>query len=327
MDNSSARDYIYSKVCGLLSKVYTGSNSQKILSVKTLAELYGLLFAKEVPVVPESILAGMIENEAEKRFLDEFVELLDSFQKPDRILVELLRFYDYENLKEIAGALCMHEEKEPLLADIGHYSMLNYSKWPDIAAVTENSPLSWYNKIPEIGEQQSLDSRLDSQYMNSIWNCAKKAGGAVGESVVKLFEKEFVFDNIIWAMRLRVYYKMSVEEIREHLFFDDRSKGSKDVLAGPALKMLSRDFSNYDEWKDWKYVKMLNPNTDGVLWEVDPRWVENAMKTEISRKLFSVFHQHSFTVVELICYFKIKQDELDLIRCVTESLRLDGSAQ
>ena len=83
MDNSSARDYIYSKVCGLLSKVYTGSNSQKILSVKTLAELYGLLFAKEVPVVPESILAGMIETEAEKRFLDEFVELLDGFQKPD----------------------------------------------------------------------------------------------------------------------------------------------------------------------------------------------------------------------------------------------------
>lgn len=324
MDKSSADAYVYAKICGKISKTYSGKNIEKLYSVSSLSELYSLLFNEEIPAVPETLLAKQIEEKAENNFVKEYSSLLDCYDKIDDLLITLLHFYDYNNLKTIAAALCLHESQLPNVMELGKYSLLKYENWPDIAKITENTELSWYNKIPLLEEQQILDTKLDFQYLTNLWNCACRQDLSVREQTKKIIRNEIVFNNIVWALRLKVYYRFNDERIVDKLFFKEQKKSKGDLFAGEALKILKKDISNHEEWKNWKYCSSLNPVTEGVQWQIDPRWVESEFEKKMIKEYSSMFHKNSLTSLALVCYFKIKQNELNNIRRVTEGLRLGG---
>lgn len=324
MDKSAADAYIYAKVCGMLSKAFYGKKAAKLYSARSLNELYGILFEDEIPAVPEFILAKEIEKKAEDQFISDYIHLLDCYTEPQQIFLTLLQFYDYDNLKEIAGALCMKETGAPELIELGKYSLLDYSQWPDIKGITQNSVLSWYNKVPEIQEQQKLDSLLDFQYLKELWKDVNLMEHSIRQEAVSLVKKEIIFNNIIWALRLKIYYKMDEEDIIPKLFFDDIKAGEKDILAGEAVKLLKRDTGIYDDWKNWKFKSLLNPHEEGVVWEIDPRWIESAAHGVIMNNYAVAFHKYPVSSLALVCFFKLKQNELDNIRRATEGLRLGG---
>ncbi len=324
MEKSGADAYVYAKVCGKLKKAYSGAGADKLFALKSLSEVYSLIFNDEVPAMPENLLARQIEIQAEKKFIEEFTDLLEIYDKPDRVLIDLLQFYEYENLKEIAAALCMKETGMPYVTDLGKYGVLKYENWPDLKKITADSIFEWYNSVPAIHQQHEYDTKLDFQYLKNLWNSVNCMRGECKKLAVKLFAEEISFNNILWVLRLKVYYKMSEEEIIPRLFFADEKAGNKDVLAGEALKILRLDPENFDHWKDWKYSKLLNPHEDGVVWQIDPRWVENKIHSLMLKKYSSDFHKFPLSSLALVCYFKIKQNELDNIRLVTEEIRLGG---
>ena len=73
MDKSSCDAYIYAKVSSRISKAFSGKNSEKLFAVKSLSELYGLLFNEDVPSIPESLLAREIEIKSERKFVSEYI--------------------------------------------------------------------------------------------------------------------------------------------------------------------------------------------------------------------------------------------------------------
>ena len=324
MDKSAADAYVYAKVSGILASSYSGKNAEKLYSAKSLTELYSLLFEGEVPVIPENLLAKEIEEKSVRAFIKQYCHLVECYSRPQEILLTLLQSYDYSNLKMIAGALCMKETKCPEVIDLKNYSLLDYGNWPDIKKITQKDRLSWYDRVPDISEQQVMDTKLDFQYLRDLWDAACKTEAAVKNQIKSLITEEIKIHNIVWAMRLKLYYGMDRETVCQKLFFEDFKSGEADIFAGEALKILSRDFSNFEEWKNWKYARVLNPHEEGVVWEIDPRWVESAFRTGLVKKYSTVFHKYPLTSLALVCYFKIKQDELNNIRYVTEGLRLGG---
>ena len=160
MDRSGASAFVYAKASGMLAKSYIGKRTVKLFEARTLADLWTLLFEEEVPLIPEFLMARLIEEKAEQKFVQDFSRLLSWYEKPDHVLVTLLRFYDFTNLKLLAAALFNNRDL-PRLVDIGSFSELNYSAWPDIAQITQNSSISWYNDVPEIMEQKLYDHKLD----------------------------------------------------------------------------------------------------------------------------------------------------------------------
>ena len=324
MDKSAADAYVYAKVSGILANSYSGKNADKLYSAKSLTELYSLLFKTEVPSIPENLLAKKIEEKSVFTFVEQYCQLVECYAHPQKILLTLLRLYDYSNLKMLAGALCMQETKCPEVIDLGKYSLLNYKNWPNLAKITENGELSWYNKVPDISDPQVLDTTLDFQYLHSLWKDACSSEQSIRTQIKSLVAEEIKIRNIVWALRLKIYYKMDNESICQKLFFENPKSAETDVFAGEALKILSKDISNFDEWKTWKYSKMLNPHEEGVFWEVDPRWLENSFRTGLVKKYSTAFHKYPLTSLSLVCFFKIKQDELNNIRHVTEELRLGG---
>ena len=154
MDKSGAEAFVYAKAAGLLRKSFINQKSSQLFEVDKIDDLWTLLFSSQPPALPEVLLAQEIENEALKRFLSQYINLLDQFDKPDPILIAQLSFYEAENLKEITAALCNGEHECPKLIPImdygnkstskGKYSKLNYSAWPDLKTARTKTGKAWY---------------------------------------------------------------------------------------------------------------------------------------------------------------------------------------
>ncbi len=326
MGKSATDAYVYAKASGMLSKSFVGERANILFNIHSLQELWSLLFITPVPQIPEALLAQKLEEKAEKVFLSDFIHLVLQYSKPSPILTSLLHFYDYDNIKEFGAALCMGEKKCPRYADITPFNYINYSKWPELSLMTKDSPLSWYDKTPKLSEQQQNDARLDAQYIKEVWQNVKKVNSECREALVSLFQEEFRMENVLWALRLKLYYSMSNEEIKKHLVYESEKMPDNDVLACDAVKILDYELDSYDAWKNWKFNSLLNPHEEGSVWSVDPRWISAKYRKRFVDKAYKLFHTSPFTEAPLICWFLVKQRELDNIRTASEQLRLNINA-
>lgn len=271
MDSSAASAYAYAKASGLLAKSFVGDRVYRLFSVKSMRELYMLLFAGDVPAVPEILLSKEIEVRAAENCVAQYKKLLSAFSRPSPILSEILKFYEYENSAE-------------------------------------------------------TNDDTDRAMIRSLWNDIQRLPSADRKNLEKLYRVEFSFKNILWVLRLKLYYHFSDEQILAHLVFCNPSDGRTDVLAGEAVSIIGKDVNSYDDWKDWKYARFLNPHEDGVMWEIDPCWIERSVKNELVRAYQHFFHRDPMSVTSLVAWFRIKQNELDCIRTITEGLRLEVGA-
>jgi len=326
MDKSAASAYVYAKVCGMLAKSYVGERAAKLFSVKSLNELWGLLFTEEVPAVPETLLARQIEKKTEEKFINEYIKLVSCYSKPAKLLVNLLRSYDYENIKEIGAALCFNEDKMPEVVDIGSFSEINYKEWPNIAKMTENSAFSWYNKIPDIHEQQLNDTKLDQQFIYEMDKAIKELPLNEREVARALFKEEYILKNIAWVMRLKVYYGLKKEDILPRLAYSSVNHDETDELARKAIEIIDYPIDSYSEWADWEYKDLLNPNEEGVVWNLDPRWFEGEARKRDNRIAEKLLHRYPESIAVLLCFFKMKAYEMDCVRSIAEGLKMNVDA-
>ena len=324
MNNSSAADFVYARISGKLAKAFVGDRANKLFQVNSLQDLWVLLFDAEIPIVPESLLAKKIETEAEKRFIDDFCSSLALFSKPDPVALQLLRFYDYSNLKKFNYAVCKNQSELPPLTNIGKFTQIKWHLGKDISAMTAGTPFAWYNKKVEIQEQQEFEQKLDSQYIGLLWQAVQKERGELRLAMEKIIGEEIILNNILWAIRLRVYYNMNEDEIKSHLAWADADKKNKnDMLALPAIKTLNFATDSINDWNDWQYADLINPVTDGEIWSIDPRWVQKSINLKINKQAMKTFHKFPCSPAVLVPWFKIKQHELDCIRTAAEGLRLN----
>ena len=327
MDRASASDYIYAKASGMLSRSFVGENAARLFGVRSLSELWTLLFEEDVPAVPETLLAKRLEEMAAQKFIGEYTRLLSFYDRPDEVLVRLLEYFDYENLKSLGAAAAMGQKERPLIHKIEPFNLLDYSAWPSIQKITAGGSLSWYDKAPDVFEQQQLDTELDIQFIENLYKASRGIGGEAGKAARDLIVSRYSMRNILWVLRLKLYYKMEREDIVQRLAFLDPSSGEKDLFAGEALLIIDRNIDHFEDWEKWKYSNFLNPHDEGSVWSVDPRWVEEAFEKDFIRRALKLFHLYPWTPMVMVSWFFIKQKELDYIRSATEALRLNMEAE
>lgn len=323
LDRSSAADYVYAKTSGRLAKSFVGQRANQLFAVKSLAELWQLVFNTEVPMVPEAMLAQKLENDARKRFIQEFCDLLSLFSTPDPVALQLLRRFDYSNLKKINFALRTGQASMPQIVDIGKFSSIKYEAWPNVAEMTSGTKLSWFNKPVEMADVKTFEHNLDVQYVKDLWHVVQNYHGEDKTAIEKLISEELIIDNIVWAIRLRVYFQMKPEEVISYLAWVTEIGEKSDPIAGPALEILDKSLDTYEDWRNWRYAKFLNPHEEGVIWNVDPGWIQTSARAAIQRRALQMFHRFPCSPAVLAPWFKIKQQELDYIRRAAEGLRLN----
>ncbi|MDR3312031.1 MAG: V-type ATPase subunit [Spirochaetaceae bacterium] len=346
MDRFSADAYVYARASEILAKSFVGPRVAALFEVRTLQELWALLFTEDAPMLPEVLFARALEVAAVNKFVRDYITLLSAYSKPGALITGLIRSFDYDNLKMMAAAagnadsdLKPGQGIDPgrgpryslgqglQIIDISPYAMLNYTAWPDIARVTRGSPVSWYDRIPAPQEQQALDERLDKQWTSDLWRALQKSPKKDREAVEDMVKRYIVETNILWAIRLKVYFEFSPEEILPRLAYSGDKIDPNDPLAREAARILDYPINSYAAWEKWRYAGMLNPHSSDVPWTIDPGWMSRSFRRNTQHTLIHIFHQQPFTDAVLGAWFFIKRYELNCIRTVTESLRLNVGHQ
>lgn len=322
MDRNTASVYNYSKAAGLLSKAYVKDRAALLFECKSLDQLWTMLFNSPAPMMPEQLLAREIEQHAFEKFISQYTYFLNQFNKAPDILVDQFEIYEIENLKEICDAMIFGETECPELRKLTSYSKLKLDKWPDIAEITQGTPYEWIKKVPDISEKQQFEFMLDLNLIQNMWKAINKCHGEEKENLVKLFISEFEVKNIIWALRLVIYYKLPKEAVLDKLLYVTKKDSASDPLLRETLKVLEYDLTDYNDWKKFKYKDYLNPKIEGTPWMVDPSWLERKLRPVFIEKAFTIFHQSNMNSAALVAWFKIKSFELNCIRTAVESLRL-----
>lgn len=327
MDKSAAHAFVFAKASGMLSKSFVGNRFLSIFQEKKLQDLWKLLFEDEVPLLPEYLLAQTIEKKAEEVFVSDFTQLLSYYAKPDPVLVQLLQVYEYNNLKLISSALMNNKTQMPDIIDLESFAILDYSKWPDIKKMTENTVFAWYDTIPKVKELKTRDHALDVQYIRSLWASVQRLPAAERAPVQAFIKEDIVIQNILWALRLKYYYGYDAEAIIPFLAGLKDSPDEKDVLAGPAVQILDKEIDSFADWKDWEYRRFLNRHEPDEIWSIDPKWVAQAAEGYLTKKALKNFRKYPFTAMVLVCWFKVKQAEVSYVRTAVQALRLNVSEE
>ena len=327
MDKATALAFSYPKAAGLLSKSFVKNRAHLLFQAESLADLWSLIFKEPAPLVPETILARQIEEKAFDIFLSQYVFFLNQYDEAPLILTDKIKRFEADNLKEIIDALCAGKKDCPHLLDLKDFSKINVSAWPDLAKMTAGTDYEWLKSVPDLSEQQKIEFKIDLQLLRENWNAIEHCHGDDRTAHEQLFLDEFIIRNIIWALRLELYYEMPREQIIENLFYVTEKADKNDPVAGPAIKVLGFDVNNYSDWEHWKYAQYLNPHESGELWRVDPVWIERKYAGHQAVLADHIFHQYTMEDAALAAWFKIKSYELTCIRTAVEGLRLNISSE
>ena len=322
MEKSGAESYIYAKASGLLKKSWISERAVSLFNAESLSSLWDMIFSVPEPAVPQLLFANKIETEAVSSFVREYSRLLDMYDKPSAFLTGLLQQYDVENLKAIISALDNGEEKHPHLVNLGSYRLISYENWPDIKKITANSPFDWINDINFKEERQKIDFKLDLQMINSLWKSVNSIKGEAKEVLKDYFIYQWSVKNLIWAMRLKVYYNFSDSRIIENLYYVSSAPSKQDPICSFAIDILSKRVDSYDDWEKFRFAEYLNPRNENGVWNLNPAWVEQRFRSREFARAKKLFHQYPMSEVSLAMFFTLKRQELNCIRAATEAIRL-----
>lgn len=322
MDKSCASSYVYAKASGMLKNTFVGKNAYPLFSAKSLSEVWELVFKTPVPAIPETLLATKLEKDAVQKFVDQFISLVKCYDNPSDFYISMLQRYDLENLKAIISALCIGEINRPHVVRLGSFELLDYTKWPDLKQITAPSRYNWVDTVPELKKMQRLSYTLDIQEFHVFWQSLQKASCDIRNELIGFFKDYYSLENLVWGLRLKVYYNMTNSEIKENLIYVTSSPSHSDPLCSVVLSALDKPLDSWEDWKDFKYKKLLNPHEDNSVWKIDPLYLERQIRLRETEKAFQMFHKYPLTEIPLAMFFILKQQELNCIRAAVERLRL-----
>lgn len=324
MDRVAADAFVYAKASGIYASAFIGRRAKKLFEQNHVSDLWTLLFKDAPPLVPESRLAQLLERRVAERTASNFLSLLKLYDKPDPLSLAYLSLYDCLNIKNACHTPLSSKDK-PYFIDTSPFARLNYDGWPDFAVMTADSPYSWFNRLPDKSEQISWENRLDRQFYAEVWEALRMLSRKDRAAVEDFVVDEIVLQNIVWALRLRVYYKKTAEEIIPTLIGSDGPPKMKEELTAPAIAVLDKPLDSLEAWQGWKYARLLNPVSPEGFWGLDPRWLDLQRIRRLYRVAVRYFHRNQFTVGVLIMFFRICRLEEYMIRIAAEGIRMGTS--
>ncbi|MDR1985978.1 MAG: V-type ATPase subunit [Treponema sp.] len=331
MLRAGERAYGYAKACGIIGKSFVGKRIFDLSDVSRLSDLDRLIFPQTKGDLPERELLVDLENRIVQRSVGQIMTLVNAFVKPPDLLVRLMRSYEYGDMKAVLNALAAGEAKSPGYTDIGRFRRVAFEAYPDVEAMVKGTEFEGFLKeilpfnqgeLRSLQDMAALQIKLDNLYYTALWKDLHTLGRRERRTIERILGEEIALRNAVWALRLRTYYDMSPEDIREKLIVPE----SKQFLA-PAEASLSMALDTRTDWLGWKYLSLLNPENPDEHWKADPRYLQNAASEYLYRLVRLSFRHWPFAMDSIFCFIKLKQFEESLLTSVAEGLGMGLSIQ
>lgn len=175
-------------------------------------------------------------NQVKRKLGDVYYSVVQMAPENTRpLLKQLYRFYELGNLKAVLRALVtvpawntdeigLWERVRDVLFPLGEFSVLPAQAMVESGSVGAAVDLlrgTWYEEalsfaMKRYSAEQNLfplEVALDLSYWRRLWAEAKKLTGQDREQATKIIGSLLDMNNLMWAIRYKVYHKLSEEEI------------------------------------------------------------------------------------------------------------------
>ncbi|MDR2370483.1 MAG: V-type ATPase subunit [Treponema sp.] len=306
LPDAGERAYAYAKACGIIGRSFVGKRIPRLAAVGRLSELDALVFPGSVRELPERELLPDMERRFTERAVQSISAIIGCFSRPPEFLVRLIRGYEYADLKSVLGALSGYPENgraAPPFTGLGRFQTVNFKAWPDLAEMIKGTEFTGIlesegfrvkegsRSKKDIGDI-SLQTALDRFYYKKLWKALMALPRSDRQFSEKILADEISLRNAVWILRLRTYYRMQAEEVKNHLASveqkDPRRSSRENAL-------LDFPLDSRAEWKGWRWESLLNP-AEGGEWTADPRYFQNAASRRLYGMALHKFHLRPFSL-------------------------------
>lgn len=320
MPVSGALSYAYTKACGIHGKAFTGKRLSRLQTLSRLSDLDRLLFPDAPLDVPERELSSREERRIMERSLDAIMRVFAAWHEVPRTLVLLLQAVEVAELKAVFSARESGDRLCPPHSDLGRFGQVRWDAWPDIKAMLAGTGYEWaLDSTVSAYSSLERETAFDQHYYADLWSSIPTSSPSANPSLRRFLAEEIALKNVSWALRLRVYYNYDRTSITPFLVdITDRGRS----LAQPALEALELPLDRREAWDDWVYADLVNKESRGKFWALDPARVQNRAALRLAQRARQLFRQRPFTIDALAAWVRLVQFEEDLLTAIAEGLSL-----
>jgi len=309
--------FINAKMHGLMAKAFLDKRLEFLVKIANLIELSRTLFPESSPVSFETETVSSVQRRFETSVIAALQRLLRSFVNPPPLLVHVLREYDYRNFftllrERLSGLTNIH------LWDIGEHSLLRLSPHElqngvkDLSGRFRGTPFEKYIPLLESLPLCDLEFEAGKEYYRDLVACVHHLPSAEKRLVLPLLKTEVLLENLVWALRLRLYFRMDFEEAKKKLFLLDFFKAEDRVRI-----VFDLNPESPQDWKRLGFGGIFCTARDGA---IDPPAIEKQAHGYLYKKFRRVFYSCPFTVASVYAFFRIKKHEARLVTSVSEGI-------
>ncbi len=322
MSRTSRYAYILAKVYGIMARSFVGQNYRDLLRLKKLTELYDRLYPGERGELPEQRLPVELEARITRASIRAMTDVLETLDEPVEILVHALRKIEYQNVKTALRGIAGGRAGEGRIWDLGPYAGVRLVDAKDPEKALGSSPYKWVLPLLRSEPLAQIENRLDRDYFARLLDLAKDLPTRDGEGIVRLATREIALADVVWALRLRFFFRMDAEAARGLLI---PGLGQAHRLAVARAFEIPADA--VEEWRHWKYGWLLEDQAAESFAAPDPLRAEQKAAQALYMRAHQSFHQSPFSLSPLFAYFKLKELEATMLRTAVEALNLSVGEQ
>ncbi|MDR1180267.1 MAG: V-type ATPase subunit [Spirochaetales bacterium] len=318
MSHVSKYAFIHARIHGLMAKSYFDERLRFLLKITSLLDLSRTLFPHQEIESPDGDLVADVQRKFENSIIDTLVGILSFFPKAPELLVHVLREYDYRNLLSLLRGR-FTGLTDIRLWDTGKYAVLGRGAAEDFPRSLEKTCfekyIGWMDTMPLPG----LEFQIARQYHAELMSCVKNLPSDERGLLAPLIHTELLHQNLLWALRLKFYFRMGFDEAEKYLFpfgFSGILKQARRVFELPA--------DDPAAWENLAPGNIFSAERGGL---IDPEAIEGRATRYFYKKTRHFFYAHPFTLASVYAFFRIKKYEARLVTSVSEGIRMGISSR
>jgi vacuolar-type H+-ATPase subunit C/Vma6 len=317
MSRTSRYAFLLAKLYGMLANSYLGRNFRDLLRLKKLTELYDLLYPGERPQEDDHALAVDLEARIVRASIDDMRFVLESMGEPAEILVHILRKLELQSLKAVIRGLAHERAEPPRIWDLGPYSAVHLSDPKSYEKAIAASPYAWVLPLLAATPMAQIENRLDRDYYSRLLALARALPRQDRTGVIRLVSLQIALANVVWALRLRFFFRMEGDDARALLI-----PGLGSVQREAVERAFEIPADSSDQWRKWKFGWLLEDQLGESFQAPDPIRAELRAGHTLYVRAHQLFHQNPFTLTPLVAFFTLKEHEAGLLKTAVEGLKL-----
>lgn len=265
-----------------------------------------------------------------RRLADAYGKLIDLTPKPGRdLLLQLWRLFEIDNLKATLRGieneaswdqvlyLLAPRERHFLVSFDDMHTMLRQGNIADALTVIRDTP--YYDPLEHAlnryREEQTLfplEVALDLDYRRGLWESIQKQRGRDRKEALRLVGTVIDIDNLLWAIRYRVYHHLSEQEIINYTVPFGYKAGDAHIRAIAAGENIAAAVQGiYPEFEE---VGDFGQNPGEALTRL-----EQLLNRRVVRMCRAVFKGNPFHIGLPVAYLLLLEHEVEDLTAVVEA--------